>query len=144
MLSGTSQSPAVGSHIEFQYDEHGKAIGYFDADQRFIPLAAPSQNLEAAPRSGTIISLVGDYDNFGYGGAGAPPCEYYDLSGANDVGVFDRELTGGDETDTWVHNFTGDAGYGAGFVATDVLVELREYFSDLCWSNSCRDRLSEN
>ena len=51
-------------------------------------------------------SKLGDNDNFGYGrGTGAPPCAFYDNREPEDLGVFDYELTSGDEVDTWTHTF---------------------------------------
>jgi hypothetical protein len=79
----------------------------------------------------TIVSLVGDMDNFGYGGGANPPCVFYDLSDpVTDLGIFDRELTSGDAVDSWTHDFRGDPNFGAGFNATSVLIELPEKFSD--------------
>jgi hypothetical protein len=51
-------------------------------------------------------SSLGDNDNFGYGiGTGPPPCAFYDNREPEDLGVFDYELTSGDEQDQWTHTF---------------------------------------
>lgn len=50
----------------------------------------------------SVKTLVGDKDNFGFG-SGVVPCDYFNNSEAEDVGVFDRELSGGDEVEVWHH-----------------------------------------
>jgi Thrombospondin type 3 repeat len=52
-----------------------------------------------------------------------PPCVFYNNSEPEDVGVFDRELSGGDAVDAWTHTFTPIA-------ATEVFVEIPERYSD--------------
>jgi hypothetical protein len=82
----------------------------------------------AGVASADVVSLVGDKDNFGYGGTDNPPNEYYDLSEAEDVGVFDRELNDGDEIDRWVHTFTLDA------AVVSASISIPEIFSDFAAS----------
>ncbi len=50
----------------------------------------------------SVKNLVGDKDNFGFGG-GTVPCAFFNNTGTEDVGVFDRELSGGDEVENWHH-----------------------------------------
>lgn len=50
----------------------------------------------------SVKNLVGDKDNFGFGG-GTVPCDFFNNTGTEDVGVFDRELSGGDEVENWHH-----------------------------------------
>jgi hypothetical protein len=58
------------------------------------------------PGINATTSKLGDNDNFGYGrGTGPPPCAFYDNREPEDLGVFDYELSGGDEVDTWTHTF---------------------------------------
>jgi hypothetical protein len=73
-----------------------------------------------------FTSLVSDEDNFGFGG-GSVPCAFFDNSGPGDVGVFDRELSGGDEVETWTHDVSGIP-----FQPTfaQITFETRETFSD--------------
>lgn len=69
--------------------------------------------------------LVSDEDNFGYGGTARPPCAFYDRSEPEDVGVFDRELNGGDPVDRWTH-----IALGLPLPIVRVKLEVREYFTD--------------
>lgn len=71
--------------------------------------------------------LAGDLDNFGYGNS-ALPCDFYDLSGPEDLGVFDRELTDKHEVDTWDHDFSAEL--PSGFDVARVTIEVHEAFSD--------------
>jgi hypothetical protein len=73
-----------------------------------------------------LVSLVGDMDNFGYGGMDNPPCVFYDLSEPEDVGVFDRELTSGDEVDVWSHLFA----LPPGATINSATLDIPEKFSD--------------
>ena len=91
----------------------------------------------------TIVDLVGDQDNFGYGGTANPPCVFYNLSEpVDDLGIFDRELTSGDEVESWTHDFTSSL--CPGFVADSVLVEIPEKFSDFTRSTITIDGTTLN
>jgi hypothetical protein len=74
--------------------------------------------------------MLGDMDNFGYGGNDTPPCAYFDLSEpVDDLGIFDREFSNsGDHVVSWTHDFSSDAGC-VGFDAAVVTIEIREFFS---------------
>ena len=65
-----------------------------------------------------------------------PPCVFYDNSEPEDVGVFDRELSGGDAVDTWTHTFTP-------IIATAVFIEIPERYSDFAASTISFDGGSE-
>jgi len=123
--------PAAGDQVVAVKNESGVITGYyFSNDPQTIFPIGKIEVQKLNTRSSSIVSLVGDMDNFGYGGTDNPPCEFYDLSGPEDVGVFDRELAGGDEEDNWTHDFTADPNYCSGFEATTVTVEIPEKFSD--------------
>ena len=73
--------------------------------------------------------LVSDRDNFGFG-SGSVPCAFFDNSDpVVDLGIFDREASGGDPTDTWVHDLSGTSLPTA---PAPILFQLqiRETFSD--------------
>lgn len=76
----------------------------------------------------TIVELVGDADDFGHGGSGPIPVEFYNKSGPGDLGVFDLVLAAGDEVRSWTHDFTDDPAFGPGFSASSVLLEIPENF----------------
>jgi hypothetical protein len=74
------------------------------------------------------LGLVGDEDNFGYGVNSFVPCSFFNNSNAQiDLNIFDRELTD-DGIDAWTHNVRPQLPVGA--IAADVLIEIREIFSD--------------
>ena len=77
-----------------------------------------------------IVDLVGDMDNFGYGGDAPNPPQAFDNSGAGDLGIFDQAQTADFETFSWTHDFTSSPGFGTGFVATRVVVDIPEMFAD--------------
>lgn len=80
-----------------------------------------------SPAVNDVINLVGDVDNFGYGGTANPPCSFYNLSEpGDDLGIFDRELTSGDEVESWTHTYT----IPMGVTVNSVLIEIPEKFSD--------------
>jgi len=87
----------------------------------FAPLVDVGEN-----GAGSVSrSRLGDRDNFGYGlGTGPPPCAFYDNRGRKDLGVFDYELTSGDEVNQWTHTF---AVLGT---PTQVKIKSWEIFSD--------------
>jgi hypothetical protein len=87
--------------------------------------------LAGAAQAATIVHLAGDMDNFGYGGSGVPPCSFFNNSGANDLGIFDRELTSGDEVESWTHSFST-----GGQAVLSVKLEVREFFADFGSSSS--------
>ncbi|HEX9694737.1 MAG TPA: hypothetical protein VGB64_00320 [Actinomycetota bacterium] len=74
----------------------------------------------------TLVNLAGDIDDFGYGLGNPIPCVFFDNSGPGDLGVFDRELTSGDEVEAWTHTL----GLPAGATVSSVFIEIREIFSD--------------
>jgi hypothetical protein len=76
---------------------------------------------------GVFQELVSDEDNFGFG-AGAVPCAFFDNSEPEDVGIFDKVVTGS-KVNTWTHDLsaiTPDLNPLA-----SVIVEIRETFSDI-------------
>lgn len=89
--------------------------------------AVPTDDVHAIdyPSAGL---LAGDLDNFGYGGSGDIPNDFYDLAGAGDLGIFDREPDDFDENDIWTHDFRSRLPNG--FRARSVTIEIREVFSD--------------
>jgi len=124
--------PAVGNEVVGIKDEAGKFTGYYFRDNPSeIISIAESAEVSIQPRSTSIVSFLGDMDNFGFGGEDPPPCIFYDFSEAiDDLGLFDRELVSGDETESWTHDFTADENYCDNLLASSVTVEVREYFSD--------------
>ena len=56
------------------------------------------------------------------------PCVFVDNSCTGDWGIFDRELTSGDEVETWTHSFASDL--CSGFVAGSVFIEIPEMYID--------------
>ena len=79
----------------------------------------------------SVKTLVGDKDNFGFG-SGNVPCDFFNNSGANDVGVFDRELSSGDEVEVWHHTKSSQEVIEAISARKNVIINLkiRETFSD--------------
>lgn len=78
-----------------------------------------------------IMDLAGDKDNFGFG-SGAVPCAFFNNAGAEDLGVFDMELTSGDEVQTWHHQhgmFQSNLN-ALGTSKLTVTLQIRETFSD--------------
>lgn len=134
----SQSSPAAGTFVKVQKDKAGKAVGYIlsnDPNQTVHPIL-PALNTSISERTANeICNLAGDMDNFGYGGTATPPCEFFDFSDpVADLGIFDRELSGGDNTESWTHDFTGDPNYGPGFIATKVTLEVRERYTDFILS----------
>lgn len=80
----------------------------------------------------TIVDLAGDDDNFGFGAGRPVDCGSFNLSGANDLGVFDREAVGLSEVRSWAHDFHTQVTLAVcpRFTASDVLVEVPEVFSN--------------
>lgn len=100
-----------------------------------VPRAVPQvvASVVAAEPGPVAGSLVGDHDHFGYGTGNFIPCSFYDLSDpVIDLGIFDRELTSGDEVEAWTHDFSTTV--GTGFTATGVTVRIAEYFTDFSGS----------
>ncbi|HJW85745.1 MAG TPA: hypothetical protein VJ440_03845, partial [Candidatus Brocadiaceae bacterium] len=79
----------------------------------------------------SVKTLVGDKDNFGFG-SGNVPCDFFNNSGANDVGVFDRELSSGDEVEVWHHTKSSQEIIESVSSRKNVIINLkiRETFSD--------------
>lgn len=79
----------------------------------------------------SVATLVGDKDNFGFG-SGVVPCAFFDNSGAEDVGVFDRELSSGDEVEVWHHTKSSQEVIESVSSRKNVIINLkiRETFSD--------------
>lgn len=102
------------------------------SDSKSAPVAttasAPAESwVGPSPAVNDVINLVGDVDNFGYGGTANPPCSFYNLSEpGDDLGIFDRELSGGDEVESWTHTYT----IPMGVTVNSVLIEIPEKFSD--------------
>jgi len=130
--------PAGGDQVFKVVNESNVITGYyFSSDPTTIFPIGKSEVQKINSRSSSITSLVGDMDNFGYGGTDSPPCEFYDFSEAvDDLGIFDRELEGRFEVESWTHDFTGDVNYCSGFEASSVTIEIREFFSDPSWPSS--------
>lgn len=125
-------SPAAGKQIEGVKDATGNITGYFYSDNPSVifPIGE-SKDVQLSSRSTSVTSVAGDMDNFGYGGTDNPPCVFYDLSEpVDDLGIFDRELESGDETDSWTQDFTANANYCAGMQVSSVTIKVREFFSD--------------
>lgn len=78
----------------------------------------------------TLVSLVGDKDNFGYGGSANPPCVFYNNAVGSlptgDGAVFDQEQSQNNQTKSWTHNFT----LPTGATITSATLQVREYFSE--------------
>ena len=91
-----------------------------------IPAGWAAANGHRAPASpaATVVSHVGDRDNFGYGlGTGPPPCAFFDNRGKGDYHVFDYE-TPANQTRVWTHRFTVTG------TPTMVTLKVWEMFSD--------------
>ncbi|WP_148264610.1 hypothetical protein [Christiangramia forsetii] len=129
------EDPNILVEILPHFDKNGSIDGYYYYDQPFQIFSL--EKIEAIDSdlnkiSATITSLVGDRDNFGYGGTAGPPCKYYNLSTPEDnVGNFDRLIRGSvDLEKTWVHDFRADPLFCSAFVAEEVTIGIREYFND--------------
>ena len=84
--------------------------------------------LYSIPNNQNIISLVGDEDNFGYGGSSNPDCVCFNLGNEIDLGIFDNACYRSNYQ--WTHNYTNNPNFQNGFVADMVIIEVREKFSD--------------
>ncbi len=124
--------PLLGNKIIAVKNSNNKITGYYyenNSDEIFsIEKTKTFSNTSA--QSNEIISLVGDEDNFGYGGSDTPSCSFYDFSDPiTDLGIFDREYSDtSDNIESWTHDFTNSIDNG--FIADEVVIEIREYFSD--------------
>ena len=77
----------------------------------------------------TITSLVGDEDNFGYGGTDTPACAFFDNASGPDIvdgsKVFDFADVDGTDPGPWTHTFDLTA-----FTPTSATLQVGEFFSD--------------
>ena len=88
----------------------------------------PVLSLSGGGGDQTIVDLVGDLDNFGFG-AGQVPCAFFDNSGPGDLEIFDAEPTSESEIDVWTHDLSEfDIDEAPSLVVATL--EIRETFSD--------------
>lgn len=128
------QSPVFGTKVEAIKNNKNEVTGYYFSDSPTViyPINKEKEHLlYSIPNNQNIISLVGDEDNFGYGGSSNPDCVCFNLGNEIDLGIFDNACLRSDsQVENWTHDYTNNPNFQNGFVADRVIIEVREKFSD--------------
>lgn len=123
--AGQAAASLASSDVLLTDPREGSASGYVFVPRLNVAMALEDLGRRMKPQGGL---LAGDADNFGYGDGASVPCAFYDLSGPEDLGVFDRELTDLFEVDRWTQDFT--SALPDGFRTARVTVTIPMIFDD--------------